>query len=107
MRLAQASVQCDPGIDLDLIFDVGSDEAPVGILRQWRYRATAVVEDHMEKLIVLLSETVEACSRIATSRDPRHGTLATFVFGRAVLRRSTRKIIWVAYVVDAVVMEKG
>ncbi len=60
----------------------------------------------MKELVVLLSETVEAYPRVIGSLNPRHGPLAPFIFRGAVLRCSTREIIWIAYVVGAVVMEE-
>src|SRR5260221_13283953 len=60
----------------------------------------------MEELIVLLSEAVETYARVIGSLNPRHRPLAPFIFRGAVLRCSTREIIWIAYVVGAVVMEE-
>src|SRR5229473_5008128 len=54
--LAQATIEGQPGIDFDLVLNIDSDEATVWILRQGRNRATPIVVNHVEKLIVLRSE---------------------------------------------------
>src|ERR1700738_4773961 len=104
--LAQPSVERQPGSNFDLILCVDSDKAAVRILRQRCNLAAPIVVNDMEKLIVLLSETVETYACVIGSLNPRHGPLAPFIFGGTVLRCSTGEIIWIAHVVGAVVMEE-
>src|SRR5580693_8778040 len=106
MCLAEPAVERQPGIDFDLILRVDRDQAPVRILRQRCDRGAPIVVNHVEELIVLLSETVKARARVIWPRNPRHRPLSPFVFGGAVLRGGAWEIVWIAYIVGAVVMEE-
>src|SRR5260370_19626963 len=80
MRLAQPAVQRQPGIDLELILLVSSDQAAVRILLHRPYDAASIVVNDVEKLVVLLSETVETHARVVPLLNPGHSRLAPLIF---------------------------
>src|SRR6267378_3753327 len=107
MSLTQPAVERQPRSDFELVLSVNSDEAAVGILRQWRDRAAAIVVDHVKELSILLGEAVETEARVIAPFDPGNARLPAFVFRGAVLRCGAGYVVRVAAVVGAVVMKEG
>ena len=74
----------------------------LGVGKGWV--AAAVIEDHTEKLIILLVKAVQACLQIVSSEIDIKTDLASGIGRCPVVRRGNRRILRRAVVVGVVVV---